>query len=139
MSDFQNDVGAVRERINRLLKDKGITQNAVAAGDAPAQKRINSQLSHGAALSVDTLLRVLAACPDISADWLLRGTGDPGRRVEAKVETGQEATFSGCQTGILSENFVRELLAEKDRQIQVLLSVLQKQCDSDSSDITDNQ
>lgn len=125
MSDFQNDVAAVRERINRMLKDKGITQNAVAAGNAPAQKRINSQLSHGAALSVDTLLRVLAACPDISADWLLRGTGTPGRCVEAKIGTRQETTL----TGILSENFVRDLLAEKDRQIQTLLSVLEKQRD----------
>lgn len=139
MSDFQNDVMAVRERINRMLKDKGITQNAVAAGDAPAQKRINSQLSHGAALSVDTLLRVLAACPDISADWLLRGTGDPGRRAEAKTGTGQETTLPGSLTGTLSENFVRDLLAEKDRQIQTLLSVLEKQRDCTSSDNTDNQ
>lgn len=129
MSDFQNDVAAVRERINRMLKDKGITQNAVAAGDAPAQKRINSQLSHGAALSVDTLLRVLAACPDISADWLLRGTGTPGRCVEAKIGTHQETILPGSLTGILSENFVRDLLAEKDRQIQTLLSVLEKQRD----------
>ena len=36
MIDVQNDITAVRERINRMLRDKGITQNAVAAGDAPA-------------------------------------------------------------------------------------------------------
>ena len=76
MIDYENEAAEVRARINLLLKEKGITQNAVAAGDAPAQKRLNSQLSHGAAISLDTLLRILAACPDVSGDWLLRGAGD---------------------------------------------------------------
>lgn len=111
MNDFQNEITAVRERINQLLKDKGITQNAVAAGDAPAQKRINSQLSHGAALSVDTLLRVLAACPDISADWLLRGSGEKNRKTES---------------AFLSESFVKEMLEEKDNQIKALLDLLKQ-------------
>ena len=76
MIDYENEAAEVRARINSLLKEKGVTQNAVAAGDAPAQKRLNSQLSHGAAISLDSVLRVLNACPDVSADWLLRGSGD---------------------------------------------------------------
>ena len=35
MIDYENEAAEVRARINLLLKEKGITQNAVAAGDAP--------------------------------------------------------------------------------------------------------
>ena len=129
MIDYKNEAAEVRARINLLLKDKGITQNAVAAGDAPAQKRLNSQLSHGAAISLDTVLRILAVCPDLSADWLLRGTGEMYKSAKitgANSVTGCNATVIGQQTAILSENFVRDMLAEKDKQIQTLLTLMGK-------------
>lgn len=129
MNNYENDAAEVRNRINLLLKEKGITQNAVAAGDAPAQKRLNSQLSHGAAISLDSILRVLAACPDVSADWLLRGTGEMYKASNitgAHSVTGKNATVIGQQTAVLSENFVRDMLAEKDKQIQTLLTLLGK-------------
>ena len=71
MVDFENSASEVRNRINAVLSENGLTQNAFAAGDAPAQKLLNSQLGHGAAISLDTVLRILAVCPDLSADWLL--------------------------------------------------------------------
>lgn len=129
MINYENEAAEVRNRINLLLKEKGITQNAVAAGDAPAQKRLNSQLSHGAAISLDSVLRILNACPDISADWLLRGSGEMylGTKITgANSVTGRNATVIGQQTAILSENFVRDMLAEKDKQIQILLTLLGK-------------
>lgn len=66
----------VRIRINNVLKEYGITENSVAAGDSATQSRLNSQLSHGKKISLDTILRILDACPDVSAEWLLRGEGD---------------------------------------------------------------
>ena len=129
MIDYKNEAAEVRARINLLLKEKGITQNAVAAGDAPAQKRLNSQLSHGAAISLDSVLRVLNACPDVSADWLLRGTGEMYKSAKitgANSVTGRNATVIGQQTAILSESFVRDMLAEKDKQIQTLLALMGK-------------
>lgn len=135
MIDYENEAAEVRARINSLLKEKGVTQNAVAAGDAPAQKRLNSQLSHGAAISLDSVLRVLNACPDVSADWLLRGSGDiyiangacsTGKVTGAEKVTGKNATIIGQQSATLSEDFVRDMLAEKDKQIQTLLALLGK-------------
>lgn len=129
MIDYKNEAAEVRARINLLLKEKGITQNAVASGDAPAQKRLNSQLSHGAAISLDTVLRILAVCPDVSADWLLRGTGEMYKNTQtitgAGNVTGENATVIG-QQNVLSENFVRDMLAEKDKQIQTLLQIMAK-------------
>lgn len=128
MADFENYAVEVRNRINLLLSEKGFTQNSVAAGDTAAQKRLNSQLSHGSNLTLDTILRVLDACPDVSADWLLRGVGDkyktPQTITGAGNVTGKNATVIGQQT--LSETFVRDLLAEKDKQIQTLLQIMAK-------------
>ena len=131
MVDYENAAADVRGRINQLLKEKGFTQNAVADGDAPVQKRLNAQLSHGRAISLDTVLRILSAFPDVSAEWLLRGTGDIYKTTTitgANSVTGRNATVIGQQqaTGTLSEDFIREIIAEKDKQIQSLLEILKK-------------
>jgi hypothetical protein len=131
MDVYESTAAEVRDRINQLLKDKGITQNSVAAGDKPAQKRLNSQISHGAGITLDTLLRIVDACPDVSLDWLLRGNGDmyvtTANNIGANNINSQNATVIGSQqTGVLTETFVRDLLAEKDRQIQTLLKIIGK-------------
>ena len=127
--DYENLENAVRDRIKQLQKEKNFTENGLAAGDTPAQKRLNRQLSHGAGISLDTLLRILEACPDVSADWLLRGSGEKLKTsasiTGAKSVTGKNATVIG-QQNVLSENFVRDLLAEKDKQIQTLLQIMAK-------------
>ena len=115
--DYTEKADTVRTRINAVLKEKKITENSVAAGDSAAQSRLNSQLSHGKRITLDTVLRVLDACPDVSADWLLRGSGD---MYKANGITGANSV-----TG-LSEDFIREIIAEKDRQIQTLLELLKK-------------
>lgn len=125
----------VRDRIKRLQSEKGFTENGLAAGDQPTQKRLNRQLSHGAAITLDTMLRILDACPGVSADWLLRGSGDifiasgansNGKVTGAEKVTGKNATIIGQQSATLSEDFVRGLLAEKDKQIETLLALLAK-------------
>lgn len=126
---YQERADAVRNRINDVLKEKGLTENSVAAGVSAVQSRLNSQLSHGGKITLDTILRILDACPDVSADWLLRGTGEMYKTTKitgANSVTGRNATVIGQQTAILSENFVRDMLAEKDKQIQTLLAILGK-------------
>lgn len=124
---FEIEAENVRSRINSVLKEKELTENSVAGGDSTVQSRLNSQLSHGKRITLDTVLRILNACPDISADWLLRGSGEMylGTKITgANSVTGNNATVIGQQTAVLSENFVREMLAEKDRQIQILFTLL---------------
>jgi hypothetical protein len=121
---------SVRERIAALQKEKGFTENRLAEGDTPTQKRLNRQLSHGAAITLDTLLRILDTYPDISAEWLLRGCGDMyvqhGGVTGAQKVTGHHSTVTGSQSNGLTEAFVRDLLAEKDKQIHTLLALLGK-------------
>ena len=72
----ENNEEKVRERISALKLQKGFTENGLAGGDTPTQKRLNRQLSQGAAITLDTLTRILETYPDVSAEWLLRGTGE---------------------------------------------------------------
>lgn len=126
---YEEKADNVRTRINTVLKEKKITENSVAAGDSAVQSRLNSQLSHGKKITLDTILRILDACPDVSADWLLRGTGEiykASNITGAHSVTGKNATVIGQQTAVLSENFVRDMLTEKDKQIQTLLALLGK-------------
>ena len=117
---------AVRGRVAQLLTERKITENALAAGDAAAQKRLNRQLSptlgHNAAITLDTLLRILAICPDVSADWLLRGT-----------DTRQPASeyynnINGENVGVKNDadviNRFLSIIEEKDRQIAQLIAKL---------------
>lgn len=124
-----NNEKSVRERIAILQKEKGFTENGLAKGDTPTQKRLNRQLSHGAGITLDTLLRILEAFPEVSAEWLLRGLGDMYAShgvTGANKVTGRNATVIGQQAASLSEDFVRDLLTEKDKQIQTLLALLSK-------------
>lgn len=126
---YKEKADAVRNRINDVLREKGLTENSVAAGVSAVQSRLNSQLSHGGKITLDTILRILDACPDVSAEWLLRGTGEMYKSAKitgANSVTGRNATVIGQQTAILSENFVRDMLAEKDKQIQTLLQIMSK-------------
>ena len=92
----------------------------------PTHNLLNRQLSHGAAITLDTLLRILQAYPEISADWLLRGSGEmySSGITGANKVTGANATVIGQQAVTLSEDFVRGLLAEKYKEIHTLLSFL---------------
>lgn len=116
----------VRQRLKELQKEKGYTENGLAGGDANRQKRLNRQLSHGAVITLDTILSILDNYPDVSADWLLRGIGDMYHSgiTGANKVMGDNATVIGQQAVTLSENFVNGLLAEKDKQIHTLLSLL---------------
>ena len=128
--DYEKLDTEVRGRIRQLQTEKGFTENGLAQGETQAQKRLNRQLSHGASLTLDTVLRILMAYPDVSADWLLRGCGDMQKPAAitgaAGLVTGENATVIGQQTATLSETFVRDLLAEKDKTIQTLLTLLGK-------------
>lgn len=119
----------VRNRINEALKIYKLTENSVASGDSAAQSRLNSQLSHGKKITLDTVLRILDAAPEVSAEWLLRGTGEIHlSRVNGvnNVMTGRNTTVIGQQTGVSSshEEYLKQVIAEKDKQIAALISLL---------------
>ncbi len=124
---FEQKADEVRIRINSVLREKKLTENSVAAGDSSTQSRLNSQLSHGKKLTLDTILRILDACPDVSAEWLLRGTGEMVAKPQGEAVNSHNVNSKvNSDNNSLPESFVRDMLAEKDKQIQTLLTILGK-------------
>lgn len=112
----------VRMRIAAIKKEKKWTENSLAK-DPATQKRLNRQLSHDATITLDTILLILAAYPDISADWLLRGTGT---MTTLSPEENNPACPADSQSRYPSDLYIRFLclLEQKDRQIERLIDLL---------------
>ena len=93
----ENDV---RNRISAVFAEFGETQNKLAGGDSATQKRLNRQLSdNGAAIAVDTLLLILNKHNDVSAEWLLRGTGDM-RILPGGMDAPEDVEIANLETTI---------------------------------------
>ena len=65
----------VRKRIQSLLKQEKTTVNKLAVRHHLNQSTLNNQINASAAITVSTILLLLNDNPDLSAEWLLRGTG----------------------------------------------------------------
>ena len=139
----------VKERLATYMKDSRLKVTALEkkAGISAGSLR------QSAKPSADFIRRVLEVCPDLSAEWLMRGQGNMLKR-EAAPQHAQQVTVSGdnnfdgapaINNGTFSTSpqsdrsaeiaLLRELLEEKDRAlrdkertIQILLGNLKRDC-----------
>jgi len=143
----------VKSRLSMALEANNESPSSLARKIGISPKRLKSQLFGNAPTPLSAILRIAEAMPGISLEWLLRGNGEmlltpitianngnnnsitniAGANnnsitniAGANIVTGRYATVIGQQIIGLSENFVRELLAAKDKQIQTLLAILGK-------------
>lgn len=72
---------SLRERIKQVLKEHGTTANGISKGDSAVQNKLSRQLRE-AAVTADVIQLVLNTFPDVSAEWLLRGTDVLGMKFE---------------------------------------------------------
>ena len=113
---------------NRIAKVKAVfkwTENSISR-DSASQKRLNRQLSHGATITLDTLLLILNACPGLSADWLLLGKGDMirGNCDLLAANNIRNPAREGNDSDIT--NRFLAVLEEKNHQIDRLIDLLSK-------------
>lgn len=77
---------------------------------------------------LDMVVRFCATYSDVSAEWLLRGSGEMIKinntcgHIVTQNNVGDNTTVAGSSG--MSENFVQSLLAEKDKQISQLLQII---------------
>lgn len=143
----------VKSRLSMALEANNESLTSLARKIKISPKRLHSQIFGNNPTSLSAILRVAEVMPGISLEWLLRGSGEmmltpititensgsdnncsnnnysnvnSTNTVGANTVTGRYATVIGQQIIGLSENFVRELLAAKDKQIQTLLALLGK-------------
>ena len=93
------------------------------------QATLNSQIRGDRALSLLTISALLDYFPDVSAEWLLRGKGEMLLTGSAPVVSEAQNAIvgnhnTGNNAGGLSEEFVKSVLDEKDKQINQLLQIV---------------
>ena len=119
----------IRGRIAKVKEVYKWTENSIAA-DSATQKRLNRQLSHGATITLETLLIILKASPGLSADWLLLGDGEMFRsHYEAPASDASCGADNHSHLSHSDADITRRflsLLEEKDVQIDRLIDLLSK-------------
>lgn len=66
----------VLQRINELIDSYKLSKNAFANKINMEQTTVNNQLIGKRGVSIDLILNILLAFPEISSEWLLRGKGN---------------------------------------------------------------
>lgn len=85
---------AVRQRIIEVFNRKNTNPTKFSKGDSALQNRLSRQL-RGAVITFDTIQRILEDFSDISAEWLIRGTGQMFLQKE-DVPTKYDAEVEVC-------------------------------------------
>lgn len=65
----------IYQRVRLVLEDKSISVNALSKQINVAQATLNPQLRGDRTLAANIVEKILAAFPDVSAEWLMRGIG----------------------------------------------------------------
>jgi transcriptional regulator with XRE-family HTH domain len=135
---------AVRKRLNRLVKESGMSETAFAESVNVVQVTLNRQLSGKRSISSDTILSVLQNQKDLSAEWLLRGEGAMYKTTElppVDVSSEESIEHSAEITRLVREKNelidANEELREENKmlraQLEVLKDVLRSSLGSDAA------
>ena len=65
----------LRKRLNKFMEEEGLSVNSLAKVINVQTRTLNNQIKTETAIPAITLLEILFHYPDISAEWLLRGSG----------------------------------------------------------------
>lgn len=120
------DEKEVKMRLRTALDAYSENPTSLAKKFGVNQKTLNNQINSDTTVSLSTILLVADALPDVSAEWLLRGTGDMVMKSQGAVNSHNVNSKVNSDNNSLPESFVRDMLAEKDKQIQTLLAILGK-------------
>lgn len=67
---------SVLQRVSQLITHYKLSKNAFANKINMEQTTVNNQLIGERGISIDLIMNVLSAFPEISSEWLLRGEGE---------------------------------------------------------------
>lgn len=129
---------AIRKRLNRLVRESGMSETAFAESVNLVQVTLNRQLSGKRGVSADTILSVLQNQKDLSAEWLLRGEGEMYKTTELPpVDVSSEESIEHSAE-------IARLVREKNEMADIIeaqakeIARLQAQLDWASSIIKDS-
>ena len=108
----------VRKRLQQVMVEYDCNPTKLAGIYKVNQKTLNNHINGNVEVSVSTILLVLDAFPDLSADWLLRGKGDM-RKLPDGLDDPQDQEIGKLED---ENRMLKLLLADRDLQIHRLQS-----------------
>lgn len=100
-------------RISKLIESTGYNPTSFAAKIGVQQMTLWNQLNGRRRLSLDTVEAILSTFPDISAEWLMRGSGSM-----SKGNGEQEKRLDNLVDVIAMQQETIRTLQERVRQLQ---------------------
>ena len=94
----------VLQRINELIYHSKLSKNAFANKISMEQTTVNNQLIGKRGISIDLILNILLAFPEVSSEWLLRGEGSMIKNennITKHDDMSREMTFYIDEDGFL--------------------------------------
>ena len=109
---------AMLERLRGVRASKAKSVNNFAKLIGMSQTTVNGIMLGSRGISVDIIVAVLTAFPDISAEWLMRGEGEMLRSEEAAQNALISEETIAHYTSVVKS--YETLLANRDEQIRKL-------------------
>jgi len=97
---------AVYERVEMLIREKGMSRTKFADAIGVGQTTLNQQLNKQS-LSLTTLLAILRAYPELSAEWLMRGAESMTASLEAASKMEEDLKKSEQELKKLREEVMK--------------------------------
>lgn len=116
----------IRQRIIAIFQEKRTNPTRFSGEDKAMQKRLSRQLNGGSSITAETILGILDAFPDVSAEWLLRGKGE--MLVASSEAQKKEVT---------PEGYFYEVLVEFMRTVNKKLINIDKNTETSTSKLSD--
>ena len=129
---------AITQRIKKIIDSKGLSISSLSSRLNIVRTTLNRQISgETSSIPVSTIEAILHHFPDISAEWLLRGTGTMEKvnqqigNITASTAIGNNVNGSGnniSHSGEISFSVIESyigIIGEKDKQINRLLCIIE--------------
>jgi plasmid maintenance system antidote protein VapI len=100
-------------RITKLIESTGLNPTSFAAKIGVQQMTLWGQLNGKRKLSLESVLAILNSYPELSAEWLMRGTGDM-----TKGNDAQEKRLDNLVDVISMQQETIRNLQDKIKQLQ---------------------
>lgn len=105
----------VKKRVKKAIKECGISPSAIAKFRDISDRTVLDQINGKSRIGVATLEALLAFRPELSAEWLMRGTGD---MILNAATTRQRDENDTAKSADVIE--LKDQLRRKDREIDGL-------------------
>lgn len=117
---------SVLERIKLILSEKAKSTNDFAIKISMGQTTVSNYIEGRRAISLDFVLNILTTFPDISSDWLLRGTGTMYQQAAADVTINGPQSIKG-NNNITNSRHIQAPSSQNDDIIQLLRQQVEQQ------------